>query len=151
MLCLPIFGPKVNQNGEHELLGVASLINKKEMKNNTPTIGEFVESDKEIFKNLLLLVGIAIKSSTLYEDAIFSEYEASALALENVQLYQAAKTEMKRGELLLQLARTLYMEQDLKALTSTIIQAAREFMLADKASLFIIDEETQEVIDPFLF
>jgi GAF domain-containing protein len=150
MLCLPIFGPTVNENGEHELLGVASLINKKEMKNNTPTIGEFVESDKEIFKNLLLLVGIAIKSSTLYEDAIFSECEASALALENVQLYQAAKSEMKRGELLLKLAQMLYKEQDLKTLTSTIIQAAREFMLADKASLFIIDEETQEVIDLFL-
>jgi GAF domain-containing protein len=151
ILCLPIFGPTVNEAGEHELLGVASLINKKEIKENTVSIVEFLESDKEIFQNLLTLVGIAIKSSNMYEDAKEAEFDASTLAMENVELYQAAKTEMKRGELLLKLAKTLYMEQDLKRITSTIIQSTREVMLADKASLFIIDEETQEVLLSALF
>lgn len=147
ILCLPIFGPVLSKNGEQELLGVASLINKTRKLDNGQNLNEecFTDADEDIFRNLLTLVGISIKSANLYEDSKKSELEAAKLALENIQLYQQAKTEMRKGESLLMMARSLYKEEDLTKLTQTIVSIAKDFMLADKASLFIINEEKQEV------
>jgi dual 3',5'-cyclic-AMP and -GMP phosphodiesterase 11 len=148
ILCLPIFGPMLDADGNQELLGVSSLINKKVRAENGTDIriDEFTEEEAEIFRNLLQLVGIAIKSCNLYEDSKAAELEAANLALENIELYQQAKTEMKKGESLLKMAGILYKEENLDILTSTIVSTAKEFMLADKASLFIIDDEKKEVI-----
>ncbi|KAL2918075.1 3',5'-cyclic-nucleotide phosphodiesterase [Polyrhizophydium stewartii] len=167
ILCLPIFGP-LAEDGQPELVGVASLVNKTgsgpigirrvnspgslhSLNQSSPFLDHtddhevFTEEDTFLFKNLLVLVGIAIKNSKQYELTKKAQLEASELAARNKVLYETARQETEKGKVMLQLADTLYREDDTKELIRKIIVVAKDLMGADKASFFTVNMEKQQL------
>ncbi|KAK6091465.1 3',5'-cyclic-nucleotide phosphodiesterase, variant 2 [Batrachochytrium dendrobatidis] len=215
ILCLPIFGP-VGEDGQPELVGVASLVNKigsthsvvgngdhsskihinspsslladqtfqksaisstimtstgtdsrscnpsspheNHQSYNSNTLSSlprnpstssldnrqhevFTDNDTQLFKNLLVLVGIAIKNAKQYQISKDAQIEADKMAKRNNVLYEKAQLETEKGKMLLQLASTLYVEDDTKMLIQKIICMAKQLMSADKASFFIVDQD----------
>jgi hypothetical protein len=141
MMCLPIFG--INEDdAEQDLLGVATIINKRGANGQ---VTEFTMQDELMFEQLLVLVGVGLKAAALYQESRNDELEAAQLALKNSEVFRAAKTEALKSSALLRMARLLYKEENVDALTKVIVNTAKEIMLADKASVFLIDHEKKLV------
>jgi hypothetical protein len=142
IICLPVFGVPDPSTGKMELLGVATCINKNQSSSEEAYFGD---SDIQNFQNILLLVGIAITNSFLFENVRKSKKELSHLYAERNDMYEKALQETKKTKILLDFAMSLYKEDDIKDLTSKIILHARDLLQADRASVFIVDRERKEV------
>lgn len=137
MLCLPIFGIS-DKEERREFLGVATLINKRTAQGK---VTAFTAPDEAMFAQLLVLVGVSLKAASSYQESRNDEFEAASIALKNSLEYQKAKIEMYNGQALLKMARTFYKEEDVNSLIRTIVGTAKELMMADKSSLFLVDKE----------
>ena len=96
-----------------------------------------------MFRNLLVLVGIAINNANQYEATKKAEQESRELAYKNAELYEKATAEREKAILMVSLAKNLYREDNTQDLVKKIVVAAKELMNADKASFFIVDKESQ--------
>ena len=134
ILCLPIF---VGQNKEQELLGVASLINKKKKDGSAAEEG-FDDSDIRVFKDLLILVGTALKNARLYE-------QTSQLAKRNQELLDQAQLESEKAKILLEVAKITGRSTDVESLIKNILDCAKKFVKAQVSSLFLVDSKKNEL------
>lgn len=137
ILCMPIC------NYEGDIIGVAQIINKTNGKssafNATPfspqsIIGsfhstgcmEFDEHDVEIFRRYLTFCGIGIQ---------------------NAQLFEMSVQEYRRNQILLNLARSIFEEQNnLECLVTKIMTEARELLKCERCSVFLVDLDCCEEV-----
>uniref|UniRef100_A0A1A9WNF2 Phosphodiesterase n=1 Tax=Glossina brevipalpis TaxID=37001 RepID=A0A1A9WNF2_9MUSC len=100
-------------NYEGDIIGVAQIINKTNDSN------EFDEYDVEIFRRYLTFCGIGIQ---------------------NAQLFEMSVQEYRRNQILLNLARSIFEEQNnLECLVTKIMTEARELLKCERCSVFLID------------
>jgi adenylate cyclase len=104
------------RNPQGVVVGVVEIINKN--------AGNFTRSDE------VVLQGIG---------------DVLAISLENSLLYERTYRQQKQVENLLKVANSLSSELDLDVLISTIMEKASEMVHADRASLFLINHETQQL------
>ncbi|KAJ3307440.1 cGMP-specific 3',5'-cyclic phosphodiesterase [Kappamyces sp. JEL0829] len=134
MLCLPVLA-QIDQSQEQELMGVACLINKKSPA-GAPTT--FDENDIQLFKDLLILAGAAIKNAKMYEQTI-------KLAESNQELFDKARLESNKIKILLEVARLTSSASGVESLTKNILDSAKKFVHAEVSSLFLIDRKKNEL------
>ncbi|EDW97571.1 cGMP-specific 3',5'-cyclic phosphodiesterase [Drosophila yakuba] len=100
-------------NYEGDIIGVAQIINK------TNGCMEFDEHDVEIFRRYLTFCGIGIQ---------------------NAQLFEMSVQEYRRNQILLNLARSIFEEQNnLECLVTKIMTEARELLKCERCSVFLVD------------
>ncbi|XP_037950287.1 cGMP-specific 3',5'-cyclic phosphodiesterase [Teleopsis dalmanni] len=100
-------------NYEGDIIGVAQIINK------TNGSMEFDEHDVEIFRRYLTFCGIGIQ---------------------NAQLFEMSVQEYRRNQILLNLARSIFEEQNnLECLVTKIMTEARELLKCERCSVFLVD------------
>ncbi|KAJ3030805.1 UNVERIFIED_CONTAM: hypothetical protein HDU68_007722 [Siphonaria sp. JEL0065] len=136
ILCLPIFGgPTTKANPNGKVLGVATLVNKAEFddldENSQDLHPTFTETDVSVFRDFLQTVGIAIHNSILYESV--KQKETQALA------------ESKKSSALLEVANSIYGQATAEELFKKIITHALDLTGADRASLYLMNKETQQL------
>ena len=107
--------PIVNKEGMVE--AVLELINKKDG-------GTFNDEDIFLIKHMAMHSGIII---------------------ENAKSYDTIRKTQKKVEVLLGTTRSLSSELELEKLIQAIMQAARELLTADRCTLFLIDNEKNEL------
>ncbi|XP_061393022.1 cGMP-specific 3',5'-cyclic phosphodiesterase [Musca vetustissima] len=100
-------------NYEGDIIGVAQIINK------TDGSLEFDEHDVEIFRRYLTFCGIGIQ---------------------NAQLFEMSVQEYRRNQILLNLARSIFEEQNnLECLVTKIMTEARVLLKCERCSVFLVD------------
>uniref|UniRef100_A0A1I8MS12 Phosphodiesterase n=1 Tax=Musca domestica TaxID=7370 RepID=A0A1I8MS12_MUSDO len=100
-------------NYEGDIIGVAQIINK------TDGSLEFNEHDVEIFRRYLTFCGIGIQ---------------------NAQLFEMSVQEYRRNQILLNLARSIFEEQNnLECLVTKIMTEARVLLKCERCSVFLVD------------
>ncbi|XP_039446570.1 cGMP-specific 3',5'-cyclic phosphodiesterase-like [Culex pipiens pallens] len=105
-------------NYEGQVIGVAQIINKT---NGSP---EFTERDTEIFRRYLTFCGIGIQ---------------------NAQLFEMSVLEYRRNQILLNLARNIFAEQNnLECLVTKIMTEARELLKCERCAVFLLDLDCGE-------
>ncbi|KAH8383081.1 hypothetical protein KR009_006660 [Drosophila setifemur] len=131
ILCMPIC------NYEGDIIGVAQIINKTNGEDGTSSLFfpkdfpnqldfvvvsgcmEFDEHDVEIFRRYLTFCGIGIQ---------------------NAQLFEMSVQEYRRNQILLNLARSIFEEQNnLECLVTKIMTEARELLKCERCSVFLVD------------
>ncbi|XP_063239936.1 cGMP-specific 3',5'-cyclic phosphodiesterase [Bacillus rossius redtenbacheri] len=102
-------------NHEGEVIGVAQIINKTNGSN------EFTPRDVEVFQRYLTFCGIGIQ---------------------NAQLFEMSVLEFRRNQILLNLARSIFEEQNnLECLVTKIMTEARELLKCERCAVFLLDTE----------
>ncbi|CRK92094.1 CLUMA_CG005663, isoform A [Clunio marinus] len=105
-------------NYEGEVIGVAQIINK------TNGQEEFTERDVEVFRRYLTFCGIGIQNAQLFENSVL---------------------EYKRNQILLNLARSIFEEQNnLECLVTKIMKEARDLLKCERCAVFLVDLECCE-------
>ncbi|XP_075148817.1 phosphodiesterase 6 [Haematobia irritans] len=100
-------------NYEGDIIGVAQIINK------TNGSVEFDEHDVEIFRRYLTFCGIGIQ---------------------NAQLFEMSVQEYRRNQILLNLARSIFEEQNnLECLVTKIMTEARVLLKCERCAVFLVD------------
>lgn len=142
ILCMPIC------NYEGDIIGVAQIINKTNGKLPSPHViqfgsqsliwsfrpagcMEFDEHDVEIFRRYLTFCGIGIQ---------------------NAQLFEMSVQEYRRNQILLNLARSIFEEQNnLECLVTKIMTEARELLKCERCSVFLVDLDCCEEVSQLPF
>ena len=137
-ITLPIFSANPHN---HAILGVACIINKRRGHH----FADFSLSDEHILSELLSLIGIGVHNSMLYETLKTKEKYASELAKKSANLYQKADQEARKNQIMLDLASSMFKEDNVNELGVKIIGYARDLINADRASVFVLDEESKQV------
>ena len=107
-------------NYEGDIIGVAQIINK------TNGSKEFDEHDVEIFRRYLTFCGIGIQ---------------------NAQLFEMSVQEYRRNQILLNLARSIFEEQNnLECLVTKIMTEARELLKCERCAVFLVDLDCCEAV-----
>jgi cGMP-specific 3',5'-cyclic phosphodiesterase len=105
-------------NYEGEVIGVAQIINK------TNGTQEFTMHDVEVFQRYLTFCGIGIQ---------------------NAQLFEMSVLEFRRNQILLNLARSIFEEQNnLQCLVTKIMTEARDLLKCERCAVFLLDTECCE-------
>lgn len=105
-------------NYEGDVIGVAQIINKTNDSN------EFTERDVEVFQRYLTFCGIGIQ---------------------NAQLFELSVQEYRRNQILLNLARSIFAEQNnLECLVSKIMTEAKELLKCERCAVFLLDVDCGE-------
>ncbi|KAJ6637639.1 cGMP-specific 3',5'-cyclic phosphodiesterase [Pseudolycoriella hygida] len=100
-------------NYEGDVIGVAQIINK------TDDSTEFTERDVEIFRRYLTFCGIGIQ---------------------NAQLFEMSIQEYRRNQILLNLARNIFEEQNnLECLVTKIMTEATELLKCERCAVYLLD------------
>lgn len=102
-------------NHDGEVIGVAQIINK------TNGSDEFTARDVEVFNKYLTFCGIG---------------------LQNAQLFEMSVQEFRRNQILLNLARSIFEEQNnLECLVTKIMTQARELLKCERCAVFLLAVE----------
>ncbi|XP_034254332.1 cGMP-specific 3',5'-cyclic phosphodiesterase-like, partial [Thrips palmi] len=102
-------------NHDGEVIGVAQIINK------TNGSDEFTPKDVEVFNKYLTFCGIG---------------------LQNAQLFEMSVQEFRRNQILLNLARSIFEEQNnLECLVTKIMTQARELLKCERCAVFLLAVE----------
>ncbi|XP_037912457.1 cGMP-specific 3',5'-cyclic phosphodiesterase isoform X3 [Hermetia illucens] len=108
-------------NYEGDVIGVAQIINK------TNGSGAFTDHDVEIFRRYLTFCGIGIQ---------------------NAQLFEMSVQEYRRNQILLNLARSIFEEQNnLECLVTKIMTEARELLKCERCAVFLVDLDCCEALE----
>ncbi|XP_065214815.1 cGMP-specific 3',5'-cyclic phosphodiesterase isoform X2 [Planococcus citri] len=100
-------------NYDGEVIGVAQIINKTDGSN------AFTERDVQIFQRYLTFCGIGIQ---------------------NAQLFELSIQEFQRNQMLLNLARSIFEEQNnLECLVTKIMTQARDLLKCERCAVFLLD------------
>lgn len=88
--------------------------------------GEFTERDIEVFRRYLIFCGIGIQ---------------------NAQLFEMSVQEYRRNQILLNLARSIFEEQNnLECLVTKILTEARELLKCQRCAVFLLDLDCCESV-----
>ncbi|XP_076678724.1 phosphodiesterase 6 isoform X2 [Andrena cerasifolii] len=105
-------------NYEGDVIGVAQIINKTNGSN------EFTDRDVEVFQRYLTFCGIGIQ---------------------NAQLFELSVQEYRRNQILLNLARNIFEEQNnLECLVTKIMTEAKELLKCGRCAVYLLDLECGE-------
>ncbi|XP_047363753.1 cGMP-specific 3',5'-cyclic phosphodiesterase isoform X2 [Vespa velutina] len=105
-------------NYEGDVIGVAQIINKTNGSN------EFTERDVEVFQRYLTFCGIGIQ---------------------NAQLFELSVQEYRRNQILLNLARNIFEEQNnLECLVTKIMTEAKELLKCERCAVYLLDLDCGE-------
>ncbi|CAG5075090.1 5'-cyclic phosphodiesterase (Drosophila willistoni) [Cotesia congregata] len=105
-------------NYEGDVIGVAQIINKTNGSN------EFTNRDIEVFKRYLTFCGIGIQ---------------------NAQLFELSVLEYRRNQILLNLARSIFEEQNnLECLVTKIMTEAKELLKCERCLVYLLDLDCGE-------
>ncbi|XP_058792886.1 cGMP-specific 3',5'-cyclic phosphodiesterase-like isoform X2 [Phymastichus coffea] len=105
-------------NYEGDVIGVAQIINK------TNDSHEFTDHDVEIFQRYLTFCGIGIQ---------------------NAQLFELSVLEYRRNQILLNLARSIFEEQNnLECLVTKIMTEAKELLKCERCAVYLLDLDCGE-------
>eukprot|EP00128_Syssomonas_multiformis_P009151 Colp12_sorted_trinity150504_noHs@18665 len=105
------------RNVQGEIIGVSQVVNKEN--------GDlFTKEDEENFQTFLQFCAIAIR---------------------NAQLFDLSVTSCERSEVLLSLAKSIFQEVDMKVLIKKIMEHAAELVNAERCSVFLVDNDTNEL------
>lgn len=105
-------------NYEGDVIGVAQIINKTNGSN------EFTDRDIEVFKRYLTFCGIGIQ---------------------NAQLFELSVLEYRRNQILLNLARSIFEEQNnLECLVTKIMTEAKELLKCERCLVYLLDLDCGE-------
>ncbi|XP_054260068.1 cGMP-specific 3',5'-cyclic phosphodiesterase [Macrosteles quadrilineatus] len=105
-------------NYEGDVIGVAQIINK------TDSCNEFTDRDVEVFQRYLTFCGISIQ---------------------NAQLFEMSVQEYRRNQILLNLARSIFEEQNnLECLVTKIMTEARDLLKCERCAVFLLDSDCGE-------
>jgi cGMP-specific 3',5'-cyclic phosphodiesterase len=105
-------------NYEGEVIGVAQIINK------TNDSQEFTPHDVEVFRRYLTFCGIGIQ---------------------NAQLFEVSVLEYKRNQILLNLARSIFEEQNnLECLVTKIMREAQDLLKCERCAVYLMDLDCGE-------
>ncbi|CAK9795385.1 cGMP-specific 3',5'-cyclic phosphodiesterase [Anthophora plagiata] len=105
-------------NYEGDVIGVAQIINKTNGSN------EFTDRDVEVFQRYLTFCGIGIQ---------------------NAQLFELSVQEYRRNQILLNLARNIFEEQNnLECLVTKIMTEAKELLKCERCAVYLLDLECGE-------
>ncbi|XP_034937823.1 cGMP-specific 3',5'-cyclic phosphodiesterase-like isoform X2 [Chelonus insularis] len=105
-------------NYEGDVIGVAQIINKTNGSN------EFTERDVEVFQRYLTFCGIGIQ---------------------NAQLFELSVQEYRRNQILLNLARSIFEEQNnLECLVTKIMTEAKELLKCERCAVYLLDLDCGE-------
>ncbi|XP_049823253.1 cGMP-specific 3',5'-cyclic phosphodiesterase [Aethina tumida] len=100
-------------NYEGDVIGVAQIINK------TNDSQEFTQHDVEVFRRYLTFCGIGIQ---------------------NAQLFEISVLEYKRNQILLNLARSIFEEQNnLECLVTKIMKEAQDLLKCERCAVYLLD------------
>ncbi|XP_066247730.1 cGMP-specific 3',5'-cyclic phosphodiesterase [Euwallacea similis] len=100
-------------NYEGDVIGVAQIINKTD---NSP---EFTNHDVGVFQRYLTFCGIGIQ---------------------NAQLFEVSVLEYKRNQILLNLARSIFEEQNnLECLVTKIMRQAQDLLKCERCAVYLLD------------
>ncbi|KAK4876089.1 hypothetical protein RN001_012511 [Aquatica leii] len=100
-------------NYEGDVIGVAQIINK------TDNSQEFSTHDVEVFERYLTFCGIGIQ---------------------NAQLFEISVLEYRRNQILLNLARSIFEEQNnLECLVTKIMKEAQDLLKCDRCAVYLLD------------
>ncbi|XP_044003079.1 cGMP-specific 3',5'-cyclic phosphodiesterase [Aphidius gifuensis] len=103
---------------EGEVIGVAQIINKTDGSN------EFDDKDVEVFRRYLTFCGIGIQ---------------------NAQLFELSVQEYKRNQILLNLARNIFEDQNnLECLVTKIMTEAKGLLKCEKCAVYLLDLDCSE-------
>ena len=112
-------------NYEGDVIGVAQIINK------TNDSKEFTDHDVEIFQRYLTFCGIGIQ---------------------NAQLFELSVLEYRRNQILLNLARSIFEEQNnLECLVTKIMTEAKELLKCERCAVYLLDLNCGEAVNQFFF
>ncbi|CAH1973376.1 unnamed protein product [Acanthoscelides obtectus] len=110
-------------NYEGDVIGVAQIINKR------PS-GEFDAHDAELFQRYLTFCGIGVQ---------------------NAQLFEVSVLEYKRNQILLNLARSIFEEQNnLECLVSKIMREAQGLLKCERCAVYLLDLDCCEAVSVYL-
>ncbi|XP_044754885.1 cGMP-specific 3',5'-cyclic phosphodiesterase [Coccinella septempunctata] len=105
-------------NYDGDVIGVAQIINK------TNDCQEFTKHDVEVFQRYLTFCGIG---------------------LQNAQLFEVSVLEYKRNQILLNLARSIFEEQNnLECLVTKIMKQAQDLLNCEKCAVYLMDLDLGE-------
>ncbi|XP_071567949.1 cGMP-specific 3',5'-cyclic phosphodiesterase isoform X1 [Temnothorax nylanderi] len=105
-------------NYEGDVIGVAQIINKTNGSN------EFTGRDVEVFQRYLTFCGIGIQ---------------------NAQLFELSVQEYRRNQILLNLARNIFEEQNnLECLVTKIMTEAKELLKCERCAVYLLDLDCGE-------
>ncbi|XP_017787419.1 PREDICTED: cGMP-specific 3',5'-cyclic phosphodiesterase-like [Habropoda laboriosa] len=105
-------------NYEGDVIGVAQIINKTNGSN------EFTDRDVEVFQRYLTFCGIGIQ---------------------NAQLFELSVQEYRRNQILLNLARNIFEEQNnLECLVTKIMTEAKELLKCARCAVYLLDLDCGE-------
>ncbi|XP_012288226.1 cGMP-specific 3',5'-cyclic phosphodiesterase [Orussus abietinus] len=105
-------------NYEGDVIGVAQIINKTNDSN------EFTQRDVEVFQRYLTFCGIGIQ---------------------NAQLFELSVQEYRRNQILLNLARSIFEEQNnLECLVTKIMTEAKELLKCERCAVYLLDLDCGE-------
>jgi hypothetical protein len=124
---------KYSNNGQ--LFGVAVLINKL---NSSP----FDTNDDILFQEYINIIEMTFTKSLMYQTMKEKEKEATDLAMRASEDYKAVAIENRQNQALLDICSSIFVAEEVNALEQQIVASARELLNADKASIFIVDQET---------
>ncbi|XP_053976534.1 cGMP-specific 3',5'-cyclic phosphodiesterase-like isoform X1 [Hylaeus volcanicus] len=103
---------------EGDVIGVAQIINKTNGSN------EFTDTDVEVFQRYLYFCGIGIQ---------------------NAQLFELSVQEYRRNQILLNLARSIFEEQNnLECLVTKIMTEAKELLKCERCAVYLLDLDCGE-------
>nr|CAH7742970.1 unnamed protein product [Callosobruchus chinensis] len=106
-------------NYEGDVIGVAQIVNKR-------PAGEFDAHDAELFQRYLTFCGIGVQ---------------------NAQLFEVSVLEYKRNQILLNLARSIFEEQNnLECLVSKIMREAQDLLKCERCAVYLLDLDCCEAI-----
>lgn len=113
---------------------------------------EFTERDVEVFKRYLTFCGIGIHVHIFtFTPSILMDtpsYTHSRLAgIQNAQLFENSVLEYQRNQILLNLARSIFEEQNnLECLVTKIMREARDLLKCERCAVFLVDLECCEAV-----
>lgn len=103
----------------------------------------------EVFKRYLTFCGIGENSLRLFNSAVKNNSRAliDSTGIQNAQLFENSVLEYKRNQILLNLARSIFEEQNnLECLVTKIMKEARDLLKCERCAVFLVDLECGESV-----
>lgn len=106
---------------------------------------EFTERDVEVFRRYLTFCGIG--ETFVHLMTFFINFNCDSTGIQNAQLFENSVLEYKRNQILLNLARSIFEEQNnLECLVTKIMKEAKDLLKCERCAVFLVDLECCEAV-----
>ena len=108
---------------------------------------EFTERDVEVFRRYLTFCGIGENVLCGFSGKYYIFSRNHSTGIQNAQLFENSVLEYKRNQILLNLARSIFEEQNnLECLVTKIMKEARDLLKCERCAVFLSDLECCEAV-----